>query len=80
MPLNKETKQKKPKLLLLSLSLGFRHEVRETQFVLCSLFHLTQQTRVRTPPQTTGLASPRLESQLAPSNSKSQLTAFIQNH
>ena len=43
-------------------------------------FHLAQKTRARTPQQTTGLASLRLESQLASSMSKSQLTAFIQNH
>ena len=31
------------KLLLPSLSLGFRHDERETQFLLCWLFHLTRQ-------------------------------------
>ena len=75
------------KLLLPSLSLGFRHEERETHNLSMltvrpssALNSLTQPTRARTPQQTTGLASPRLESQLAPTKSKSQLTAFIQNH
>ena len=65
------------KLLLPSGLLGIWHEKRETHnFFLRWLFHLTQQTRVRTPQQTTGLASSRLAS----SKSQSQLTAFIQNH
>ena len=50
------------KLLLPSWLLGIWHKERETQFLRCWLFHLTQQTCMRTPrsPQT-GLASPRSE-------------------
>ena len=65
------------KLLLPSLSLGFRHKERDTQFVLSWLFHLT-------PPRTAhlvdpiGLTSPKFENQLASSSFKSQLTAFFQ--
>ena len=74
------------KLLLPSLSLGFRHEERETQFfyVDCSSivsFQLTDSTNARAPrsPQT-HLPRPGPKNQLASSKSKSQLTAFIQNH
>ena len=70
------------KLLLPSLSLGFRHEERETQFFYadCSSIVSSQRTPNQRVQQTTGLASPRLESQLAPSKFKFQLTAFIQNY
>ena len=72
---------------LLEFSLSTRGE-RDTQFLLCWLFHLTQQTRgaSRSP---TGLASPRLKNQLASPRFKSQLvspsvesqlTAFLKNH
>ena len=71
------------KLLLPSLSLGFRHEERETIF-LCWLFvhrqlsiHWLNQ-RARTLQFITGPASPRSKNELASSKSKSQLTAFIQ--
>ena len=50
---------------------------RDTQFLLCWLLHLTQQRAVHHV-DPTGLASPRLENQLASSRSKSQLTAFFQ--
>ena len=56
-------------LLLPSWLLRIWHEERETQFLLCWLFHLTQQPRVRTPQQTTRLASSRLKSQFVPSKS-----------
>ena len=71
------------KLLLPSWLLGFRHEERETQFLLCWLFVQRQLStywpnkRARIPQQTTGRASPRFESQLASSILKSQLTAFF---
>ena len=58
---------------------------RQTQFLLCWLFVQRQLSthwpykRARIPQQTTGLASPRFESQLASSSLKSQLTAFFQN-
>ena len=61
------------KHLLPSWLLGFQHEERETQFLLCRLFHLT-------PPRTvhhgdsTGLASLRLKNQIATSRLESQLT------
>ena len=60
------------KLLLPSLSLSFQYEERDTQFLLCWLFHLTQQRAAyRVDP--TGLASPRSKNQLASSSFKSQL-------
>ena len=70
------------KLLLSSWLVGFQHEERETQFLLCWLFH-------RTPPCTGhlvdpnglawhGLAWPRLKNQLPSPMSESQLTAFFQ--
>ena len=71
------------KLLLPSLSLGFRHEERETQFFYadCSSiasFKLTDSTNAHAHPAAnnwTGLAQTRI--QIASSKSKSQLTAFI---
>ena len=75
------------KLLLPSLSLGFRHEKRETQFfyVDCSStvsFQLTDSTNACVHPAVKKLDSPRPgpKNQLASSKFKSQLTAFIQNH
>ena len=83
------------KLLLSSLSFGFRHEERERErereththdFSMLSvrpssaLNSLTQPTRVRTPQFITGLASPRSKNQLASSTFKSQFTALIPNH
>ena len=65
------------KLLLPSWLLGFQHEERETQFLLCWLFHLTQQ-RAAHLVDPTGLALLRLENQLASSRFKSQLTTFFQ--
>ena len=75
------------KLLLPSLSLGFRQEKRETQFFYtdCSSivsFQLTDSTNASAHlavHKLTGLAQVR-KNQLALSKSKSQLTAFIQNH
>ena len=74
-------------LLLPSLSLGFRHEERETHnFSMLtvrpsSAFNsLTQQTCARTPRSTNSLVSPGPKNQLASSKSKSQIIAFIQNH
>ena len=57
------------KLLLPSWLLGFRHEEREMQFLLCWPFHLTQQMCGASRRPQTGLAS---------SSFKSQLTAFFQ--
>ena len=68
------------KLLFPSWLLGFQHEERETQFLLCWLFHLTQQRAVHHV-DPTGLASSRFKSQLASPSSESQLTAFFfKNH
>ena len=53
------------KLLLPSSLLGFWHEERETQLLLCWLFHLTQQ---------------RAAHPLDPTRSKSQLTAFFSKY
>ena len=64
------------KLLLPSWLLGFQHEERETQFLLCWLFHLIPQ-RVVHLIDPNGLASPRFENQLASPRSESQLTAFF---
>ena len=64
------------KLLLPSWLLGF-HEEREIQFLLCWLFHLTQQ-RTGISCSITRLASSRSKSQLASSSLKFQLTAFFQ--
>ena len=61
------------------LEFSLRHEERETQFLLCWPFHLTQLTRGASP-SSTGLASPRLKNQLASPSAKSQLTAFFKNH
>ena len=71
------------KLLLLSWLLGFRLEERETQFLLCWLFHLTQQRAAHPVAHNwTGLA--QLKDPLASSRFKSQLTPFFlkitQNH
>ena len=75
------------KLLLPSWLLSFQHEERETQFLLCWLFHLTQQCAGI--PKSTGLASPSPKinplrpasdhnsSGLPGSESESQLTAFF---
>ena len=75
------------KLLLPSLSLGFRHEGRETQFFYadCSSivsFQLTDSSNARAHPAVHKLPWPRPgpKNQLASSKFKSQLTAFIQNH
>ena len=75
------------KLLLPSLSLGFRHEKRETQFFYsdCSSiisYQLTDPTNARAHPAVNKLDWPRPgpKNQLASSKFKSQLTAFIQNH
>ena len=60
-----------------------RERERHTQFLLCWLFVQRQLStywpnkRVCIPQQTTGLASPRFESQHASSSLKSQLTAFF---
>ena len=56
------------------LEFSLRHEERETQFLLCWLFQLTQKTRdaSRSP---TGLASPRLKNQLASPRFKAQLAS-----
>ena len=61
---------------LLEFSLSTRGE-RDTQFLLCWPFHLTQQTRgaSRRP---TGLASSSFKSQPASPSFGSQLTAFFQ--
>ena len=73
--------------LLLPLSLGFRYEERETQFFYadCSSIvssQLTESTNARAHPAVHKLDWPRPgpKNQLVPSKSKSQLTAFIQNH
>ena len=74
------------KLLLPSLSLGFWHEERETQFFYadCSSivgFQLTDPTNARAHPavhKLPGLAQVRKINSFR--LSKSQLTAFIQNH
>ena len=65
------------KLLLPSWLLGFCHEERETQFLLCWLFHLTPPRAVHLV-DPTDLARPRRGSknQLTSSSFKSQLTAF----
>ena len=75
------------KLLLPSLSLGFRHEEREKQFFCAdfsSIFNsqLTNPNNARAHPAVHKLDSPRPgpKNQLASSKSKPQLTAFIQNH
>ena len=60
-------------------SFDMRRE-RETQFLLCWLFHLTQQTRGASHRPLTGLASSSFKSQLASPSFGSQLTAFFQNH
>ena len=65
------------KLLLPSWLLGFKPEEKETQFLLCWLFHLTP-PRVVHLVNPTGLASPRFENQLASCRFKFQLTAFFQ--
>ena len=73
------------KLLLPSLSLSFWHEERETHTIfLCWLFahrqlstHWPNQRTCAPRSPQTGLASPRLESQLASSKSKSQLLLFF---
>ena len=67
------------KLLLPSWLLGFQYEERETQFLLCWLFHLTP-PRAAHLADTTGLVSLRLKNHLASPRSESQLTAFFQNH
>ncbi len=70
------------KLLLPSLSLGFRHEKRETHnFSMLSNSQLSthwlnQRARAPRSPQTS-LASPRSKNQLASSSLKSQHTAFF---
>ena len=72
------------KLLLPSWLLGLRHEERETQFLICWLFHQTQQTRGASR-RSTGLASPKSESQLTafskitkiPSPSFPGMTSFV---
>ena len=56
------------KLLLTSWLLGFQHEERDTQFLLCRLFHLI-------PPHAAHLVDPN---ELTSSRFKSQLTAFFQ--
>ena len=50
------------KLLLPSLSLGFQHDEKETQFLFCWLFHLTPQTHACAPHSNnwTGLAQTRI--------------------
>ena len=60
------------------LNLVFRYGERETQFLLCWPFHLTQQTRGASRRSQTGLASSRSKSQLDSSSIRSQLTAFFQ--
>ena len=66
------------KLLLPSLSLGFstRGE-RDTIFTMLTVLSDPTNVYARTPQQTTGLASPRFESQLVPSKFKSQLTVLF---
>ena len=70
------------------LLLVFWHEERETQFLLCWLFHLTKQTCCTSRRPQTGLtlsrfksqlASPKPKNQLASSSVRSQLIAFFQN-
>ena len=75
------------KLLLPSLSLGFQHEERETQFFYadCSSIvssQLTDRTNAHAHPAAHKLDRPRPgpKNQLASSKFKSQLTAFFQNH
>ena len=66
------------KLLLPSWLFGFSTGgERVTQFLLCWLFHLTQQRAVHHV-DPTGLASPRLENQLVAPRSESQLPAIFQ--
>ena len=67
------------KLLLASWLVGFQNEAKETQFLLCWLFHLTP-PRAAHLVDSTGLASPRLKKQLASPRSESQLTAFFKIH
>ena len=68
------------KHLLNFLSLVFRHEERETQFLLCWPFPLTQQMRGASRRPQTEFASSRFKSQLASPSFGPQLTAFFQNH
>ena len=67
------------KHLLPSWLLSFQHEERETQFLLCWLFHLTP-PRAAHLVDLTGLALSRFENQLASSRFKSQLNTFFKNH
>ena len=68
------------KLLLPPWLLGFQHDERETQFLLCWLFHLTPPRAVHLV-DPTGLASPRSKNQLTLSSFNSQLTVFFfKNH
>ena len=54
------------KLLLSSWLLGFRHEEREIQFLLCWLFHLTQQRAAHhIDPNWTGLVQLQISTRLA---------------
>ena len=62
------------------LSLVFRHEERETQFLLCWPFHLTQQTRGASRRPQTGLPSSSFKSQLTSPNAESQHATFFLNH
>ena len=65
------------KLLLPSWLLGFQHEERATQFLLCWLFYLTPPCAAHLV-DPSGLASPRSKNQLASPRSESQLNAFFQ--
>ena len=62
------------------LSLVFRHDEWEIQFLLCWPFHLTQQTFGASRRPQTGLAASSFKSQLTSPSFGSQLTAFFQNH